>query len=463
MSHGTPSPIRRSQRITCPDPKSGHDPGPPRHGGHWRLGRRRGGRARHIGGQRYHCTLSVVGHLAVHQPDHHIAYDLELLRRILIGAGHQLVNDDHDNQSDPVYQDADHSLGPDMSVTLTKTATEAATEAGPGGAGPASEARPEGELATRSMRAIGTTAVVVVTAPDLADRALSILAADLALLDEACSRFRPDSELRRLQRASHGRPIEASPLLFEALEVACVIAVQTAGLVDPTIGSALVELGYDRDFDQLAGATMSAPHRPEPAPGWWQIRLDPTARTVSVPAGVQIDLGATAKAFAADRAVLRIAKELGCGVLVNLGGDVAVAGETATGGWPIGVAPECRTPLELVDQVVMIASGGLASSGTTARTWRRRNRQVHHIIDPWTGDAAPAVWSLVSATAASCVEANAWTTAAVVWGEDAVGHLAAAGVPARLVDAAGNVVHVGEWPSAGDRARRRSSDCEVAW
>jgi thiamine biosynthesis lipoprotein len=81
---------------------------------------------------------------------------------------------------------------------------------------------------------------------------------------------------------------------------------------------------------------------------------------------------------------------------------------------------------------------------------------VHHIIDPWTGDTAPAVWSLVSATAPTCVEANAWTTAAVVWAEDAVGNLAAFGVPARLVDAAGSVVYVGAWPSSADRARRRA-------
>ncbi len=313
----------------------------------------------------------------------------------------------------------------------------------------------------RSMRAIGTTAGVAVTVPDMADLALAMLAADLRALDEACSRFRPDSELRRLEQISRGRPVAASPLLFEALEVACVVAVQTAGIVDPTIGSALVELGYDRDFSRMADAGSVRSHRPEPAPGWWQIRLDPGARTVSVPPGVHVDLGATAKAFAADRAAQRITAELGCAALVNLGGDVAVAGEAPAGGWSIGIAPECRTPLDQVDQVVTITSGGLATSGTTARTWVRDGRRVHHIIDPWTGDAAPPVWSLVSVTAPSCVEANAWTTAAVVWGEDAVGNLTALGVPARLVDADGSVRHVGDWPPDGDRAARGHSSREV--
>ncbi len=322
-----------------------------------------------------------------------------------------------------------------MSATLVETA--------PG-------SRDDNGIVTRSMRAIGTTAVVAVTAPHLADPAMAMLAADLEELDLACSRFRSDSELRRLERVSDGRPVEASPLLFDAIEVACVVAVQTAGIVDPTIGSALVELGYDRDFDQM-GKVRSAPcHRPEPAPGWWQILLDPGAGTISLPRGVHVDLGATAKAFAADRAARRISAELGCGALVNLGGDVAVAGEPPPAGWSVGIAPECRTPLDEVHQVVTIASGGLATSGTTARTWLRNGRRVHHIIDPWTGDAAPPVWSLVSATAPSSVEANGWTTSAVVWGADAVGNLTALGVPSRLVDADGVVVHVGGWPSEGD-------------
>jgi thiamine biosynthesis lipoprotein len=314
----------------------------------------------------------------------------------------------------------------------------------------------DGPVAVRSTRAIGTTASVAVSAPDLADVAMAALAAELQDLDEACSRFRPDSELSRLERVSRGRPVEASALLFAALEVACAIAVQTAGIVDPTIGSALVELGYDRDFDQLGTVDraeeprLATGYRPEPAPGWWQIGLDPVARTVSIPAGVHVDLGATAKAFAADRAARHLASALGCGVLVNLGGDVAVAGEPPGAGWSIGIAPHCSTPAHAVDQVVTITSGGLATSGTTARTWMRDGRLVHHIVDPWTGDVAPSLWALVSATAPSCVEANAWTTAAVVWGEDAVGNLTALGIPARLVDASGTVIHIGDWPTDRD-------------
>jgi thiamine biosynthesis lipoprotein len=315
---------------------------------------------------------------------------------------------------------------------------------------PGAPHRPHTGVATRSMPAIGTTVTVAVTEPGHADRALALLAGDLREIDEACSRFRPDSELRRLERFGDGRPVEVSPLLFEALEVAGSVALRTAGIVDPTVGSALVALGYDRDFDQLGTEGPLPEPRPEPAPGWWRVELDAGRRTVTVPAGVHVDLGSTAKSFAADRASHRLAAALGCGVLVNLGGDIAVSGAVPPGGWAVGIAPECTTPVDQVDQVVAITEGGLATSGTTARSWMRNGRRVHHIIDPWTGKPAPAVWSLVSVSAASCVEANAWSTAAVVWAEDAVGNLTEHGACARLVRADGEVVRVGGWPESAE-------------
>ena len=300
------------------------------------------------------------------------------------------------------------------------------------------------------MRAIGTTAQVAVTDHRRADEALALLADELRTLDEACSRFRADSELRQVEARGGGGPVPVSDLLFDALDVACRVAGWTAGIVDPTIGSALVELGYDRDFDEVGTGGRTAPFDPRPAPGWWRIVLDPDARTVAIPAGVHVDLGATAKAFAADRAAAHLARTIGGGVLVNLGGDVAVGGSAPEGGWPIGIAITSHAPTEAVEQVVTVTTGGLATSGTTARTWVRDGQRVHHIVDPWTGRAARPVWALVSVAAPSCVEANAWSTAAVVWGDDAVGNLSTRGVPARLVGADGHVVRCGGWPADGD-------------
>jgi thiamine biosynthesis lipoprotein len=302
-------------------------------------------------------------------------------------------------------------------------------------------------IESRSFRAIGTTVTVAVNDRRQIDEALTMLKEDLAALDLACSRFRTDSEIKNLERHSQGQPIRVSPLLFEVLEIACAVAVQTAGIVDPTIGSALIELGYDRDFDELLDHRRLADVLFVPAPGWWQIRMDPAAQTISIPAGVHVDLGAVAKAFAADCAAQRIASALACCVLINLGGDVAIGGPNQREGWAIGIAPNCTTPIDDVDVVLSVHSGGVATSGTTARTWRCNGRLMHHIIDPRTGEPAPPIWSLVSVLASTCVEANAWSTAAIVWGDDAIGNLSERGVSARLVDAEGIVHCLGQWPT----------------
>jgi thiamine biosynthesis lipoprotein len=296
------------------------------------------------------------------------------------------------------------------------------------------------------MKAIGTTAIVAVTDPEVADRAERILRDELVAIDAACSRFREDSELSALQRAE-GVPVTVSALLFEAIDVACAVARRTDGAVDPTIGTAIEALGYDRDFDDLGSDTTPLPHEPRPAPGWWTIELDPRTRTVRVPPGTHVDLGASAKALVADRAARRIAGAVHTGVLVSIGGDVAVDGPAPEGGWAVGIAQDSSGPLDDVDQVVAIERGGLASSSTAVRTWQRGARRLHHIVDPATGDSAPAHWTLVSASGDSCVDANAASTAAVVWGARALPKLVALGQPARLVRHDGRVVTVNGWPS----------------
>lgn len=304
--------------------------------------------------------------------------------------------------------------------------------------------------ALRSMPAIGTTAVVAVTDPDRLDKAHRILRDELVAIDEACSRFRHDSELWHLHRANGAR-VEVSPLLFDAIRVACEVAQRTDGAVDPTVGAAVEALGYDRDFDELDELDTELGDAPRPAPGWWQIELDARARTVRVPPGTHIDLGASAKALVADRAAGRIAGALGTGVLVSIGGDVATAGGPPEGGWAVGIAISSSTPVAAVDQVVSIESGGMASSSTSVRTWQRGGRLLHHIVDPATGDCVAPFWLLVSVSGASCVEANALSTAAVVWGRRAVPKLVDMGLAARLVRHDGEVIALNGWPS-DDRA-----------
>jgi thiamine biosynthesis lipoprotein len=287
---------------------------------------------------------------------------------------------------------------------------------------------------------------VVVQHADHADEAEALLRRELDELDAACSRFRPDSEVERLQ-AHAGRPVAVSALLFEVLETACEVAARTGGAVDPTVGNAVVALGYDADLDEVLARPPAVSTALGAVAGYAHIHLDPSTRSVRIPRGVRLDLGSTAKAFAADRAATCIAAQLGDGVLVSLGGDVAVSGPPPADGWAVGIAADSSVPADQVEQVVAIRHGGLASSATGVRSWQAGGRQLHHIVDPRTGDCAEPFWTLVSATGSSCVEANMVTTAAIVWGRHALDELARFPQAVRLVGADGEVVTVNGWPS----------------
>jgi FAD:protein FMN transferase len=296
------------------------------------------------------------------------------------------------------------------------------------------------------FRSLGTTAELLTTDADRIDAGTSLLAEELAEIDLACSRFRPDSEISVLHERS-GRAVRVSALLAQALGVSLAAARLTDGLVDPTIGAAVSELGYDADFAEIDHDSPLAPRAAVAAPGWWRVALDETERFVLLPRGVRLDLGATAKALAADRAAARLAAELDCGVLVSLGGDIAVAGPAPEGGWTVRVCEDHAAAPEEGGPLVTIESGGLATSSTVVRAWRRGGVEVHHIIDPRTGSAAAPVWRAVTVAAASCIDANTASTAAVVLGHAAPAWLAGRGLPARLAGADQQVVTVGGWPA----------------
>jgi thiamine biosynthesis lipoprotein len=303
-------------------------------------------------------------------------------------------------------------------------------------------------FAERTFRAIGTSATVVV--PELVDvdLAQSILAEEIAAVDLACSRFRPDSEIESLHRQS-GRTVVVSRLLFEALEVAIAVAERTHGAVDPTVGNAMSTLGYDRDFDQVRNRPLLPPAALGPVVGFGHVHLRARTREVRIPSGVRLDLGSSAKAFVADRSAARIADQLGGGVLVSIGGDVAVAGPAPVQGWAIGVAVESSTAGDDVDQVVAIRHGGLASSSTVVRSWYVGAERVHHIVDPTTGYSSVPYWTLVSASGKSCVDANALSTAAIVWGSEALIRLQEFDQAVRLVRQDGEIFTLGGWPADG--------------
>lgn len=303
------------------------------------------------------------------------------------------------------------------------------------------------DVAVAERDALGTSARLAVWPADALRLAAAAVDHELARLDQAASRFRPDSELSRVH-ALAGQPVAVSAALAEAVRVALAAAAWTDGLVDPTVGAALIALGYDRDFievrarDGTGGRDRAAPV--SGVPGWRCIRL--AGQHLQVPAGVLLDLGATAKGLGADRAAqAALAGSRASGVLVSLGGDLTAAGDAPQRGWPVLVADG-----DGPRQIVRVARGSLATSSVKVRRWSQSGARLHHIVDPRTARPAMSPWRTVSVAAATCADANAAATAAIVSGAHAPGWLATRNIQARLVGQDGTVLRTGGWPSGHD-------------
>jgi thiamine biosynthesis lipoprotein len=308
-----------------------------------------------------------------------------------------------------------------------------------------------------------TRARIVVGRPEALSAAYERTVALLSDVDRAASRFRDDSEIAALEAAA-GAQTRVSALLGELLAASLEAARETDGDVDPCLAHSMRELGYDRDFALLPGLEAGRLPMPSLRPassealatdgghqvlvtrplGWRDVRLGDG--TVTVPAGLGLDLGATAKAFASDLVAATVTAELGTGILVSLGGDIATAGPGPDGGWRILVSDGPGQPEA---SIALPAGSAVATSSTIRRRWTHAGQQVHHILDPRTGRPAPPVWRTVTVAAHSCVRANTLTTAAVVRGHRAPAWLRSQGVAARLVAEDGTVARLGGWPEGG--------------
>ncbi len=312
----------------------------------------------------------------------------------------------------------------------------------------AQEPTPDG-LAAYRERALGTDVRVVVTRPERLDDVRSAVQRVLADIDQACSRFREDSELSRLN-ATAGTERTVSPLLATAISHGLRAAQVTNGDVDPTVGTAMRLIGYDVDFASVVSSGEPLVLTVQPIPGWRSIRFNARTRSILVPRGVEIDLGATAKALAADLAAAAALESAGDGgVLVSLGGDIALAGQAPAPGWAIQVSDDSTAAFDSAAERISLTTGAVATSSTRTRSWRRGDVDLHHIIDPRTGGPVDSVWRLVTVVAATCVDANTAATASIVRGRAAVPWLAGVGLPSRLVDNDDAVVRVAGWPEPG--------------
>lgn len=337
-----------------------------------------------------------------------------------------------------------------------------------------------------SWRALGTYVQLVVAGDAALEQAQAIAQAVLAGVDRTCSRFRADSDLVRANAAA-GTWVRVDPLLVEAVCAALEAARGTGGLVDPTLGADLVAAGYDADLDEVRARTAdpSTDHHESADPadpaalpptpwalqtpralqtpwtprtryaGWADVEVDPDGG-LKVPAGVCLDLGATAKAWAADLVADAVAAGTGKQLVVSLGGDVATGLPDPARGeidaddavepiaWQIDIAELPDAPAQ---ERVSLVAAGLATSSTQARRWKHAGRIVHHLIDPRTGGPVQEIYRTVSVVAPTCLQANTASTAALVLGERAPAWLAAAGLGARLVDLTGTVALTRGWPA----------------
>ncbi len=288
---------------------------------------------------------------------------------------------------------------------------------------------------------------IVVTDPDSLAVARREVDAELDAVEAAASRFRSDSEINTLA-ASAGRPTQISELLADLLGAAITAARQTDGDVDPTIGATVIALGYDRDIATLDHTGPIAASISVPAT-WSMLTLEDCV--VTIPRGVVLDLGATAKAIAADRCADRVHRVTGSGVLINLGGDIATAGPASDGGWQVLVHDHADDP---AGSVGLASGAALATSSTIHRRWRRDADVVHHIVDPRTGWSADPVWRTVSVAGQTCLAANTVSTAAIIRGWRALDWIRALGIPARLVDCERNVHTLCGWPADTNGVRQ---------
>lgn len=264
-----------------------------------------------------------------------------------------------------------------------------------------------------------------------------------SLMDDvarSASRFRADSDVERVN-SRPGFLIPVRPLTIGLVGIALEAARHTQGAVDPTVGTHVLDAGYTDDIAVVRGTRRTTPARPGRRADWTAVIVDRELGRIGVPAGLRLDLGATAKAWTADESSRRITDALGTPSLVGIGGDLAAAG-APTRAWRIDVAETEGGPATRVD----VTHGGVATSSTSGRSWTSRRGAEHHLIDPAT--SRPTTGNLRTATvwAPCAVAANTWSTAALVWGDAAAERLGAAGIAARLVSRTGQITTLGAWP-----------------
>ncbi len=255
-------------------------------------------------------------------------------------------------------------------------------------------------------------------------------------LERLWSRFLPDSDVSTLNRTDTWVTVSADTIVL--FEHAAQAWTATAGAFDPTVLPSLVSAGYADSRSENQGRTdLGTVAVRARAPGMAGIEIDPSLTRIRMPDRVAFDPGGIGKGLAADLVARELTDSGARAVMVSIGGDVRVAGNTPPH-WTV----EVESPFDPDHTIaeLSVRDGAVCTSTVRAKTWTHEGEPMHHIIDPATGD--PLVSSIISATvvAAEAWMAEALCKAAIV-GEpiDAVSFCEAQGVEAILVDVEGIV------------------------
>lgn len=261
--------------------------------------------------------------------------------------------------------------------------------------------------------------------------------------DTTVNRFLSTSELSLINQAPHSSH-QVSGEFIDFFDAAREAYELTDGLCNPTVLNALEAWGYRDDFEMVKNQPHVEPDSSLEVHGFSSIRLNQATKTLSTH-GARLDFGSSAKAYIADS----VAREVGeyTSVLVELGGDVALGGPAPSTPWAVGVAEDP----EHLGAPIGLSAGGVATSSTMVRSWWSGQSRAHHIIDPRTARPATGPWRTVSVAARSCLIANAFSTASLLWGDDAPYRVTQAGWAGRFVRHDGSTLTVGGWPEEGSQ------------
>lgn len=268
---------------------------------------------------------------------------------------------------------------------------------------------------------------------------LSLARDRLAFLEARWSRFRPHSDISRLN-AAQGESIVVDLSTITLLDAMVQGFTLTDGSFDPTLLVPIVRLGYAASVHDPSAVT-ELPRGVQPRGFVRGLVVDANEQTVRLPPGTALDAGAIGKGLAADMVAEMLLDTGATGAMVNVGGDVRVIGEGPyDGAWRVAVDAALQPNIDVM--VLELRSGGLGSSGALRRSWLTpEGLPAHHLLDPASGEPLPGGFEApVHATvlAGSAMHAEVHATMALVRGAaTALPRLQQDGLGARLVYGSG--------------------------